>query len=94
MSAVEIPVNAGDLSREMSAMRLWLDEHRVDVSGFSCSHQEDHVVVRVEFARAQEAHAFADRFVDGTTAASITDRTNGLVRGTLVPGLSSTGIIG
>jgi hypothetical protein len=94
MSAVEIRLNAGDLSREMSAMRFWLDEHRVDVSGFSCSHQEDHVVVRVEFARAREAHAFADRFADGTTSGSVTDRTNGLVRGTLVPGLSSTGIIG
>jgi len=89
MSAVEIRLNAGDLSREMSAMRFWLDEHRVDVSGFSCSHREDHVVVRVEFARTQEAHAFADRFADGTTSGSVTDRANGLVRG-----LSSTGIIG
>jgi hypothetical protein len=93
MSAVEILLSPADLSREMGAMRVWLDEHRVDVSGFSCSNEEDRVVVRVEFARAQEANAFANRFANGT-AGPLADPAEGLARGTLVPGLSSSGVIG
>jgi len=94
MSAVEIRLNPSDLSREMGAMRVWLDEHRVEVSGFSCYHHEDGVIVCVEFPRAHEADAFANRFADGTGARPVADRAEELTRGTLVPGLSSSGLVG
>jgi hypothetical protein len=94
MSAVEIRVNPGELSREMGEMRVWLDEHRFEVSGFSCRHQEDGVVVCLEFARAHEAQAFAEHFADGTSARPTADRAEELARGTLRPGRSSSGIVG
>ena len=94
MSVVEIRVNPGDLSHEMGEMRIWLDERRFEVSGFSCRHQEDGVVVCLEFARAHEAQVFAERFGKGTSARAIGGYAAELARGNLRPGLSSSGVIG
>jgi hypothetical protein len=62
MQAVVIRVKPADLSIRMAAMRAWLDEHRVDLSTFSCSQLGDGVLVRAEFRRGQQAAAFADSF--------------------------------
>jgi hypothetical protein len=94
MSAVEIRLDPSDLSREMSAMRVWLDEHRFEASSFSCRHEEDRVLVCLEFARANEAQAFANRFALGTKARSTADAAEELARGTLMAGLSPSGLIG
>ena len=94
MSAVEIHLNPGDLSREMGAMRVWLDQHRFEASGFSCRHEEGGVLVCLEFTRAYEAHAFANRFALGTSAPSAADAADEPKRGTLVAGLSPSGLIG
>ena len=45
MYAVDIYVEQGDLSRKMSAMRIWLDEHRFEPSTFSCRDTDDGTLV-------------------------------------------------
>ena len=94
MSVVEIRLNPSDLSREMSAMRVWLDEHRFEASSFSCRHEEDRVLVCLEFARPYEAQAFASHFVLETSARTTPDAGDELPRGPLLTGLSPSGLVG
>jgi hypothetical protein len=62
MYLVDIRMQPGDLSRQMSAMRLWLDERRFEPSTFSCRDTDGGVLVSVEFKISREAAAFAERF--------------------------------
>ena len=62
MHVVGIRVNPSDLSRQMATMRVWLDEHRIDLSTFACRHAEDGMLVHAEFRLAHHATAFAERF--------------------------------
>jgi hypothetical protein len=62
MFAVDIRVEQGDLSRQMSAMRIWLDERRFEPSTFSCRDTDNGVLVCVEFKVPREAEAFAEHF--------------------------------
>ena len=62
MYSVDIHVEQGDLSRQMSAMRIWLDEHRFEPSTFSCRDTDDGTLVCIEFKVPREAVAFAERF--------------------------------
>jgi hypothetical protein len=62
MYLVDIRMQPGDLSRQMSAMRIWLDEHRFEPSTFSCRDADSGVLVSVEFKISHEAAAFAARF--------------------------------
>jgi len=62
MYAVDIHVEQGDLSRQMSAMRIWLDEHRFEPSTFSCRDADHGMLVCVEFKVPREAEAFAEHF--------------------------------
>ena len=94
MSVVEVRLNPSDLSREMSAMRVWLDEHRFEASSFSCRHEEDRVLVCLEFARAYEAQAFASHFALETGARPTPDAGNELPRGPLLTGLSPSDLVG
>jgi hypothetical protein len=94
MSAVEIRLDPSDLSREMSAMRVWLDQHRVDASSFSCRCDESGVVVCLEFARVDEAQAFADRFGGGANRPSTVDAAGELRDTALATGVSPSGTIG
>jgi len=66
MYAVDICVKPGALSREMSEMRTWLDEHRFEPSSFSCHDKPFGVLVSVGFSVAHQADAFARRFVGRT----------------------------
>jgi hypothetical protein len=63
MYGVDIRVQQGDLSRQMSAMRIWLDEHRFEPSTFSCRDTDSGTLVCVEFKVPREAEAFAEHFV-------------------------------
>jgi hypothetical protein len=54
----------------MGAMRVWLDEHRFEPSGFSCRDVDDGVLVSLEFKIAYQAVAFAERFGGRTDTAS------------------------
>ena len=72
MSAVEIRLNPRDLSREMGELRVWLDEHRFERSGFSCRVGDGGLLVCLEFKVAYQARAFAERFggrANGSSAA-------------------------
>ena len=62
MYGVDIHVQQGDLSRQMSAMRIWLDEHRFEPSTFSCRDTDYGTLVCIEFKVPREAVAFAERF--------------------------------
>jgi hypothetical protein len=62
MHVVEIRLKPSDLSKQMAAMRMWLDEHRIDSSTFSCRHKDDGMLVRVEFRLTHQAVPFAERF--------------------------------
>ena len=88
MSAVELHLSSSDLPREMGAMRVWLDQHRFELSGFSCRDVADGVLVSLEFKIAHQAVAFAERF--GGRA----DATPELAPLTLGAGVSSAGVIG
>lgn len=72
MRTVVLPVKSSDLSTQMAAMRVWLDERRFEPSNFSCRDSAAGVLVRVDFKAAAEADAFARQFsgtVDGALAA-------------------------
>ena len=62
MHVVGIRVKPSHLSQEMATMRLWLDEHRIDLSTFACRHTEDGMLVHAEFRLPHHATAFAERF--------------------------------
>jgi hypothetical protein len=62
MHVVGIRVKPSDLSKQMATMRLWLDEHRIDLSTFACRDTEDGMLVDAEFRFAHHAAAFAERF--------------------------------
>ena len=89
MSAVELRLS--DLPREMAEMRVWLDQHRFETSGFSCRDAEDGVLVSLEFKNAGHAHAFAERFggrANGPTLSSAA------YPPALDAGVSASGIVG
>ena len=94
MSAVDIRLNPSDLSREMAAMRLWLDQHRFEASGFACRQDEGSVLVSLEFKRDGEARAFAKRFGARSNHGPATDADGGLANPTLTTGLSRSRLIG
>ena len=88
MSAVELRLSSSDLPREMGAMRVWLDQHRFEPSGFSCRDVDDGVLVSLEFKIAHQALAFAERFGGRADAAAE------LTPSTLGAGVSTTSVIG
>jgi hypothetical protein len=60
--AVEIPLRLGELSSQMAAMRVWLDQQRVESSKFTCRDSGCGMLIRIEFRIAREAEEFAGRF--------------------------------
>ena len=80
MHIIEIRLKPGDLSREMAAMRTWLDEHRIDLSTFSCHYEHDGMLVRVEFRLANQAAAFAAHFGGRPSRSSAADAEQDLLQ--------------
>src|SRR5215470_11036863 len=62
MFAVDIRVDQGDLCRQMSAMCIWLGEHRFEPSTFFCRDPDYGMLVSIEFKVPHEAEAFEARF--------------------------------
>jgi hypothetical protein len=62
MRIVEISLRPSELSEAMAEMRMWLDERRLEPSGFCCRDAGAGVLVRVDFTAPDEAEAFAGRF--------------------------------
>jgi len=74
MYLVDIRMQPRDLSQQMSAMRVWLDERRFEPSTFYCRDTDYGMLVSVEFKIPREAAAFAERFdgrANGRFAADI-----------------------
>ena len=74
-----LPLKSSELSTQMAAMRVWLDERRFEPSSFSCHDSGAGVLVRIEFKAPAEAAAFAQHFsgkIDEALAAAenLTDR--------------------
>jgi hypothetical protein len=63
MRTVKITMRAADLSREMAAMREWLDRNHYEPARFDCDQNGVDVVVSVDFMLDEVAAAFASRFV-------------------------------
>jgi hypothetical protein len=57
----------------MSAMRIWLDEHRFEPSTFFCRDTDDGTLVCIEFKAPREAEAFAEHFDGQAAGRSATD---------------------
>src|ERR1700730_18621081 len=55
MHVVGIRVEPSDLSKQMETMRLWLDEHRIDLSTFACRPTEDGIVLPAQFRPGAQA---------------------------------------
>jgi hypothetical protein len=70
MRAVEIRLKPSELSKQMVAMRVWLDERRFEPSGFACRDSEYGVLVSLEFRIARHAEEFAERF-DGRASGAL-----------------------
>jgi hypothetical protein len=64
MRTVKVRMDAADLSRQMAAMREWLDRHRYEPAKFVYDQDGFAVVVSVEFSNDQEGEAF-ERHFDG-----------------------------
>jgi hypothetical protein len=64
MRTVTIRVRAAEFAERMTAMRIWLDDHRFEPSTFKCSQDGDEVAIEVAFKVAVEAEAFWARFND------------------------------
>jgi hypothetical protein len=94
MSAVELRLSPSDLPREMGAMRVWLDEHRFELSSFSCRDIEEGVLVSLEFKIAHQAHAFAQRFGGRADGPPITDTASQLPPVALDGGVSGADVVG
>jgi hypothetical protein len=94
MHAVEIRLPASDLSARMAEMRIWLDQHRFELSNFVCRDGEHDVLISLEFTIALHAEKFARQFggrADGSSADAVEEEATGEVLGA---GLSPRGIVG
>ena len=66
MLIIVVRLPAVDLAERMTAMRLWLDDHRYEPSTFTYSEDRQNVLIRVAFKIDDEAAAFSMQFNGGT----------------------------
>jgi hypothetical protein len=62
MHTVEILVNLSEFSKEMNAMRAWLDEQGYEPSSFSSRELKGKLLLCASFGGKEAAEAFANRF--------------------------------
>ena len=62
MHSVTIRVCAGEFSATMTAIREWFDANRYQPTRYKYDHDEDAVLVTVDFSAGVAAKAFATRF--------------------------------
>jgi hypothetical protein len=65
MQTVKMRLSRADFSREMEAMRVWLDQNGYSPRRFDCEQSGDSVVISVDFGIDAEGDAFAARFGGG-----------------------------
>jgi hypothetical protein len=88
MYAVNVSLGSRSLSTQMVAMRVWLDEHHVEPSKFTCRDGECGMLVCIEFKIADDAEEFAERFSGGTNGSPAAEDS------ILETGLSPDGLVG
>ena len=62
MCSVVIRINAAEFSATMTAIGEWLNVNRYDPARYKYDHQEDSILVTVDFPAGAAADAFAMRF--------------------------------
>jgi hypothetical protein len=62
MRSVTVRIRAAEFSATMTAMREWLDTNRYEPTRYKYDHNEDAVLVTVDFPAEVAAQAFAMRF--------------------------------
>jgi len=62
MHSVSIRICAGEFSATMTSIREWLDANRYRPTRYKYDHDEDAVLVTVDFPAGRAAKAFAMRF--------------------------------
>ena len=62
MRTVKVRLPEADLSKEMAAMREWLDRNGYVAKRFDCAQNGDEVVLSVDFIFDEAAEAFAKEF--------------------------------
>lgn len=67
MHTITVRVRAVDFADQMIAMRIWLDEHRLEPSRFRYSEDGDDILIDVSFEGTVEAVRFSTRFNGGGT---------------------------
>ena len=65
MNAVIVRLGAADLAARMAAMRLWLDERRIEPSSFRYDVSGDSATITVVFQIRSAADAFRSVFDPG-----------------------------
>lgn len=70
MRTITIRVLAVDFAERIAAMRIWLDEHRVEPSRFKYSDDGNDLLIDVSFEVADDAAAFSVRFNGESTQPS------------------------
>ena len=84
MRTVEMHLSPSELSSEMAAMRVWLDERRFEPSGFNCRGQGKAMLLRLDFKEGREAEAFAERF-GGQVSDGVNEAAGRIARRALAP---------
>jgi len=62
MHSVTVRICAGEFSATMTAIREWLDANRYKATRYKYDHDEDAVLVTVDFLLGAAAKAFATQF--------------------------------
>ena len=62
MHSVTVRICAGEFSATMTAIREWLDSNRCKATRYKYDHDEDAVLVTIDFPAGVAAKAFATRF--------------------------------
>ena len=62
MRSVTVRIRAAEFSATMTAIGEWLDANRYEPTRYKYNHDEDAVVVTVDFSAGVAAKAFATRF--------------------------------
>jgi hypothetical protein len=67
MHTITVRVRAVDFADQMTAMRIWLNEHQLEPSRFRYSEDGDDILIDVSFEGTVEAVRFSTRFNGGGT---------------------------
>ena len=65
MHTATVTLRAADFARNMSEMRIWLDQHLFEPTRFTYKQDRERIVLTVDFQEGNHAEAFQSRFAGG-----------------------------